>query len=181
MMRRSCAWLLVAGSIFLYSGCARHTAFQGGELTKTSLGWFLGPEYFANFQEVDLNKNGRYLMVFRRFPDSRAWLDLGLIGLTSRDEESLAPFTSEITMELKTEDGSQVCKATGKLNEIKGAGFHHWRLDGSRNSASLRHPDCLWLKVRRYQSHTLKITVAGATEGFGSLWAVPRLYTPPCC
>jgi hypothetical protein len=168
-----------AGTIFFSGGCARRTAFQGGELTKTSLGWFLGPEYFAKFQEVDLNKNGQYLIAFRGFPDSRAWLDLGLIGLTSRDEESLTRFTSEITMELKREDGSQVCKVTGKLNEIKGAGSHHWRLDGS--SASLRHPDCLWLKLRRYQPHTLKITVAGATEGFGSLWALPRLYTPPCC
>jgi hypothetical protein len=177
---RSYWWFLAASSLLVLVSCVSHGAFQGGQLTKSSLGRFLGSEYCVQFQELDLNKNGQYSIAFRGFPDSRAWFDFGLVGRTSRDHESVARFTSQITVELDRAHGSRICKATGKLNEIKGAGLHDWRLD-ARDSSSFANADCLWLKLRRNQPHTLKITVAGATEALGSLLARPRLYTPPCC
>jgi hypothetical protein len=171
--------LLLAGSLCFFPGCLRHTAFQGGQLTK-SRGPFFSSLYLAQFQALDLNKNGQYATVFRDFPASPAFLDLDLVGRVFGDKEPVTRFTSEITMELDKEDGSQVCKATGKLNEIKGVKDHHWVLASSGNSASLWNSDCLWLRIRRDQPYTLKITVTGATEALGALRAQPRLYTP-CC
>lgn len=179
MARCSCRWLLAAGSFLFLIGCLRSTAFQGGQLTR-SRGPFFSSLYLAQFQELDLNKNGQYTIAFRGFPASPASLDIDLVGRTGRDRESVARFNSQIAMELDAEDRSQVCKASGKLNEIRGVGDHHWVLASSMNSASFWNSDCLWLKIRKRQSYTLKITIAGATEALGPLWARPRLSTP-CC
>ncbi|SRR6266700_3189018 len=171
--------LLLAGCLCSLAGCLSHTTFQGGQLTK-SRGPFLSSLYLAEFRELDLNENGQYATVFRGFPTSSAFMDLDLVGQTIRDEESLTRFTSEITVELDKDDGSQVCKATGKLNAIKGVGDYRWVLALSGSSASFWNSDCLWLKIRRDQSYALKITVTGTTRALGSLRARPRLYTP-CC
>lgn len=170
----------ILGSTFCFlAGCLTHTAFQGGELKK-SRGPFFSSLYLAKFQELDLNKDGQYAIVFRGFPASPAFLDLDLVGRTSGDEEFLRRFTSEITMELDRADGTSVCKATGKLNQHKGVGDHYWVLAESVDSASFWNSDCLELKIRRDRSYTLKIAVAGATEALGPLRARPQLYTP-CC
>jgi hypothetical protein len=170
---------VLAGSFCFFTGCVSHTAFQGGQLTK-SRGPLLSSLYLAELRELDLNKNGQYTAVFRGFPASPAWLDVDLIGRTIRNEESLRRFTSTITMELGKQGASNVCKATGKLNEIKGVRDHYWVLALSGDSATFWNSDCRGLKTRRNQSYVLKITVHGATEALGPLRARPRLYTP-CC
>jgi len=169
---------LLAGFLCSLAGCLSHTAFQGGQLTK-SRGPFFSSLYLAEFGELDLNKNGQYATVFRGFPASAALLGLELVGRTSSDEESVRRFTSEITMELDTEDGSHVCEATGKVNETHDVRDHYWVMALSGDSASFWNSDCAWVRIRRDQSYVLKITVQGATE-VGPLWARPQLYTS-CC
>jgi hypothetical protein len=173
------AAFLITGSLLFLAGCLTPPSFQGGQLAK-SRGPFLSRLYMAQFRELDLNKNGQYSISFSDFPASAVWLDIDLIGRTERDRKAVVGFTSEVLMELATENGSQVCKARGELNKIRGVADHHWVLSGSGNSASLWDSDCLQLKLRKSRSYTLRITVTGATEASGPLRAQPRLYTP-CC
>ena len=160
--------LLLAGSLCFVSGCLGHTAFRGGQLTKIRVARFFN-DYLAEFPELDLNKNGYYTAVFRGFPSSpAAYLDLGIIDSNSGDKESLTRFTSEIAMELHGEKGGHmICRATGKLNRIKGVVDHHWILSTSVDSASFRNSDCQGLRIQRNESYTLKITITAATEGLG--------------
>lgn len=179
-MIKNISCLLIAGSFCFLAGCLSHTAFQGGQLTKIRVARFAS-DYLAQFPELDLNKNGYYAAVFRGFPSSpAAYLDLGVIDRNSGNKEPLTRFTSEIVMELDGEKGGQICRATGKLNQIKGVVRHHWILSTSVDSASFWNSDCQGLKIQRNQSYTLKVTVTAATEGLGPTLARPRLYTV-CC
>jgi hypothetical protein len=125
------------------------------------------PRYVANFPELDLNKNGRYSAVFRGFPGSPASLSMHVVGRTGKDHEWLAWFTPDVTMELVSEDGKQICKVGGKLN--------HWSLTYSNDTADYRHGNCDSVKIRRNRFYTLKIRVAGAKEELGVLMVRPRL------
>jgi hypothetical protein len=119
------------------------------------------PRYVANFPELDLNKNGRYSAVFRGFPGSPASLSMHVVGRTGKDHEWLAWFTPDVTMELVSEDGKQICKVGGKLN--------HWSLTYSNDTADYRHGNCDSVKIRRNRFYTLKIRVAGAKEELGRI------------
>ena len=166
------------GGCLCYSiGCLSHTAFHGGQLSK-SRGPFFSSIYLAQFPELDLNKNGQYAIVFQGFPASPVFLDMDLVGRKSGDEEFVRRFTSEITMELDRADGTSVCKASGKLNQHKHVGEQYWVLAESVDSASFWNSDCLWLKIRRDEGYALKITVRDSTETLGPLRARPRLWTP---
>lgn len=181
MVKWFCGFL-AAVSFFFLIGCLNHTAFQGGQLTKGP--FFSYPRYVAQLQELDLNKNGQYSTTFSGFPASPAWLEIDLIGRTGKDHESIAAFKSQVSMELNATDGNQVCKASGQLNQIEGVGDHHWVLTYSVDSAGFWNSDCLELKIRRNQSYTLKITVAGASEALGPLRAQPLVLGgghEPCC
>lgn len=172
-MIRTIRWFLLAGSFCFLVGCVSHTAFEGGQLTKIRLARFFS-DYLAQFPPLDLNKNGHYTAEFRGFPASPAYLDLNFVNRSVGDKVPVRRFTSEILMELENEDGSKVCKATGKLNEVK------WEVAASGDSASFFNSDCLGLKIHRNKSYTLEITVTGANESQGPLLARPRLYTL-CC
>jgi hypothetical protein len=172
----SCHLLAVFPTLLLI-GCLSHTAFQGGKLTR-SRGPFFTSLYLAEFQELDLNKNGDYIMAFRGFPSGSALLDIDLIGRSIRDEALVERSISRVTLELDKEDGGHVCKAAGLLNQIRGIQDHHWVLAASADSLSLWNPDCVELKLRRSRAYTLKIRVEGANQASGPLKARPRLYTP---
>jgi len=159
-----------------------HTTFEGGRLTKGP--FFSFPRYVAQLQELDLNKNGYYVATFRGFPATPAWLEIDLPGTTGKDHERVAKFNSQVTMELSAPDGTQVCKASGKLNQIEGVGDHHWVLTYSLNSAGFWNSDCLALKIHKNDSYTLKIVISEATESLGTLKARPLLLGgghEPCC
>jgi hypothetical protein len=175
-MKSLCS-LLLAASLCLSTGCLSHPAFQGGRLHK-SRAIFFSTIYLAEFQELDLNKDGQYSIVFRGFPASPVYLDLNLVGRTGRDREFLRRFTSEVAMELDKADGVSVCKAAGKLNQHQGIGDHFWVLASAVDEARFWNSDCSWLKIRRDQAYTLKITVRGSNPALGPLRAHPILWTP---
>jgi hypothetical protein len=169
---KSTATLLLAFALCFCPGC--HPGFQGGRLTKWR-GPFFSTNYFAEFQELDLNHDGRYTITFSGFPRSPAYLDLSLV--MGNDEKFIRQFTSEITMELNNADGTPVCTATGKLNQHQG-GDHTWILARGGEEASFWNSDCLWLKIRRDQAYTLKIAVRGSNPALGPLRARPIIWTP---
>lgn len=108
--------LVIAISFCFLIGCLNHAAFQGGKLTKIKLAP-LFYDYLAEFQELDLNKNGQYVFEFRGFPSTPyAWLDLVLSERSGKDQNEIISFTSQVTMELDTKNGKAVCSVTGKLN-----------------------------------------------------------------
>ena len=162
--------LVIAISFCFLSGCLNHAAFQGGKLTRIKLAP-LFYDYLAEFQELDLNKNGQYVFEFRGFPSTPyAWLDLLLSERSGNDQNEIISFTPQVTMELDTKDGKRICRVTGKLN-------HEWHLE----SHTFRNPACISnVNIKRSQSYVLKITVEDAKENLGTLPARPRLYTV-CC
>src|SRR5215471_16099888 len=119
--------LLLTSCLFPSLGCLGHPAFQGGQLYK-SRGLFFSTNYLAEFQELDLNQDGQYSIAFRDFPSSPVYLDINLVGRTSRDLEFIQRFSSQVAMELDRADGVSVCRAAGKLNQHQGVGNHIWVL-----------------------------------------------------
>jgi len=166
--------LFLAGVLCAAAGC--HPAFQGGTL-RTMKGPLFTRNYFAHFQEVDLNKDSSYAAVFRGFPSSHAYLDLMLIGQSRVDREFLRQLTTEVGMELDKSDGTPVCKAVGRLGRYVW-GNHAWDFSPGWEEASFSHADCHLLKLRREETYTLKITVKGANEALGPLRVYPLLWTP---
>jgi hypothetical protein len=176
-MMKSISRFVIAACLCFTAGCLSHIPFQGGQLHK-SRGLFFSTIYLADFQELDLNKDGQYEITFRGFPDSPVFVDLEVVGPTAGEEKLLRQFTPDITLELNEAHGTPVCKATGKLNQHYGVVDHNWVLAPNRGSGYFWNSDCLWLKIRRDQAYMLRITVRAATETLGSLRARPRLWTP---
>jgi hypothetical protein len=154
-------------------GC--HPAFQGGKLSKWR-GPFFSTNYLAEFQELDLNKDGRYEITFRSFLASPVYLDLDLV--VGNNDKFIRQFTSDVTMELNSADGSPVCKAAGQLNQHQGVGDHFWVLAYGGDEARFWNSDCEWLKIRRDQAYTLKVAVRGSNSALGPLLARPIIWTP---
>lgn len=169
---------LIAVACLCFSvGCLSHAEFQGGRLTKWR-GPFFSANYFANFREFDLNQDGQYQITFSGFPGSPVYLNLELLAGNAAGEDFLRQFKSDVTMELDNADGTPICEATGKLNQHQGVGNHFWVLTHGGNEARFWNSDCSWLKIRRDQAYTLKITVRGSAPALGALRAQPILWTP---
>jgi hypothetical protein len=166
--------LFLAALVCAAAGC--HPAFQGGTLRKIR-GPLFTTNYFGHFQELDLNKEGSYVAVFRGFPSSHAYLDLMLIGRASVDREFLLQLTTEVVMELDKANGTPVCRAAGRLGQHVW-GSHAWALNPGWEQGSFSHAGCHLLKLRREELYTLKITVKGANEALGPLRVYPLLWTP---
>jgi hypothetical protein len=172
-MRRSCT-LFLAALLCAAAGC--HPAFQGGTLRK-SRGSFFSTNYFGHLQELDLNKDGSYAVVFRGFPSSQAYLDLMLVGQARVEEEFLRQLTTEVRMELDKADGAPVCRGAGRLGQHIW-GSNAWNLNRGWEETSFSHSACHLLKLRQEETYTLKITVKGANEALGPLRVYPLLWTP---
>jgi hypothetical protein len=110
---------------------------RGGKLTH-----WRGPDpflfhtnYVAEFPPLDLNKNSRYDVTFRGFPASPVYMSLKL--LVGNNEGFIRQFSSDITLEFAAADGSSVCKAAGRLNELRGGTADHiWVLGHGGHEAS---------------------------------------------
>ncbi len=162
-------------AVCLCIGC--HPAFQGGRLTKWR-GPFFSTNYFAEFQELDLNRDGQYQIAFSGFPGSSVYLDLDLLAGNAAGEDFLRQFKSDVTMELDNADGTPICAATGKLNQHQGIGNHFWVLARGGDEARFWNSDCSWLKIRRDKAYILKIAVRGSKPALGPFWARPIIWTP---
>jgi len=166
--------LFLACLLCTAAGC--YPAFQGGTLRKIT-GPLFTTNYFAHFQELDLNKDSNYAAVFQGFPSSHAYLDLMLIKPASVDTKFLRQLTTEVGMELDKSDGTPICSGGGRLGQNIW-GNHAWIFNPGSEEASFSYPGCQLLKLRREETYTLKITVKGANEALGPVQVYPLLWTP---